>query len=539
VNKLITIIAIIGFSAQAYSSELSVDQRLQDFATLSTVIEKGYAPLHHKQQNKKVNLEQHKADFTNRIRNSKSTAEFYYLLIQYIAGFHDSHFGGALNNSYAKFAPLVTDLIEGKVLVTGIINQIMPPGLPVEVGDEILTIDGRPVQEVVKDMTQYYGEGYEYTERAIGTWVLFGRRAARIPAPKEKVSVITSKSWKTDKVSEYSIPWFEMGQTLPDESLHALRQARSQSSANDFDNFSYDISNLGLVGPRAERTYMCSDTTRVAKPNGAVEIMNEPFVAYYYPTAEGNVGYLRIGHYSPQGKDGSEEFELRFKQYEYAIQKLEENTVGLVIDQQHNCGGSVGYLENMLGLFMDKPFPPTQFTLRADKEMVLGFQEWVSGVGDSTMEKEWLTTVADSLMNAWKNDEWFAPRQSISGRNLLYPNGLRYSKPIIVLIDHLSASGGDAFPAMLQGLGRAKLLGTRTMGAGGHVERQSPLPYSRLGFSMTRSMFYRPSGVPIEDNGAEPDIAYDITREDLLRQYVPFREFYTRKILDEVKSVKN
>ena len=100
-----------------------------------------------------------------------------------------------------------------------------------------------------------------------------------------------------------------------------------------------------------------------------------------------------------------------------------------------------------------------------------------------------------------------------------------------MLIDEMSGSGGDAFPAMLQGNGRAVLLGTRTMGAGGHVVEMPPLNHSGISPRMTKSLFYRPDGVAVENNGAVPDISYTITRDDFVYEYRGYQKFYTEKLL--------
>ncbi|MBI2974256.1 MAG: hypothetical protein HYY43_01520 [Deltaproteobacteria bacterium] len=106
-----------------------------------------------------------------------------------------------------------------------------------------------------------------------------------------------------------------------------------------------------------------------------------------------------------------------------------------------------------------------------------------------------------------------------------------YTKPVIILIDYFAGSGGDAFPAMMQGLGRAKLLGTTTMGLGGNVIQMPPLFYSQLGTRMTQSLFFRPDGTPVENRGAEPDIPYEITIEDFVNGFADYQKFYTDELL--------
>lgn len=144
--------------------------------------------------------------------------------------------------------------------------------------------------------------------------------------------------------------------------------------------------------------------------------------------------------------------------------------------------------------------------------------------------EELLKIVSDN----WMAGNFMTPKTSFHGSQLVSPSVVHYTKPIIVLIDELSGSGGDAFPSMMKGFGRATLLGTRTMGAGGHVVELPGLNNSQLMVRMTKSLFFRPDGVAVENNGAVPDIDYAITRDDYVYGYKLYREFYTQKLLDLV-----
>src|SRR5262249_17950265 len=106
-----------------------------------------------------------------------------------------------------------------------------------------------------------------------------------------------------------------------------------------------------------------------------------------------------------------------------------------------------------------------------------------------------------------------------------------YAKPILVLIDEMTASAGDAFAATLQDNARAPLFGWRTMGAGGNVEGWSAGTYS-LGFtSVTESLMIRknpvvtsdyPTAPYVENIGVRPDIQVDyMTRDNLVQSGRP------------------
>ncbi len=113
---------------------------------------------------------------------------------------------------------------------------------------------------------------------------------------------------------------------------------------------------------------------------------------------------------------------------------------------------------------------------------------------------------------------------------------MRYTKPIVLLIDELSGSGGDAFPAIMGGIGRATLMGRRTMGAGGHVEIAGPLYFSGQTLSLTKSMFFRPDGVPVENHGAEPSVPYAPTVNDFVNGYVDMQATYLAETLKLVRA---
>ncbi len=151
----------------------------------------------------------------------------------------------------------------------------------------------------------------------------------------------------------------------------------------------------------------------------------------------------------------------------------------------------------------------------------------------NSLEYEQFKTVVDLVKRAWLSGEFLTEKTSIYGQGVkLEPHSVRYTHPIVMLIDELSGSGGDAFPALLGGYGRAVLLGNRTMGAGGHVEALPNLPFSQVQVRMTKSLFYHPDGTAVENNGVMPHVSYQTSLVDFLDGYKAYREFYTQTLLD-------
>jgi len=96
----------------------------------------------------------------------------------------------------------------------------------------------------------------------------------------------------------------------------------------------------------------------------------------------------------------------------------------------------------------------------------------------------------------------------------------QYTKPILVLIDHMCFSGGDFFPAIMHDNKRALLFGSRTTGAGGFKNIFSFPNIHGIGdFSLTGSIAERKNGEVLENLGVTPDILYQITIDDLRNGY--------------------
>jgi len=77
--------------------------------------------------------------------------------------------------------------------------------------------------------------------------------------------------------------------------------------------------------------------------------------------------------------------------------------------------------------------------------------------------------------------------------------------PVVVLVDHGSASGAEIVAGALRDHGRATLMGERTFGKGS-VQTVMPLADGQA-LKLTTSRYFTPSGASIHDRGIEPDVA--------------------------------
>jgi C-terminal processing protease CtpA/Prc len=514
------------FVGVAQAVAYSEAERLQDFEQLVANIRTSYAPLNYKTENQIVNVDTHIAEFRERVIQAQSNRDFYYSLVEFVAGFHDGHFGVQIPSDYAKSVGFTTDLIDGKVLITSVDRKkLSEESFPYSIGDEVVSVNQQPMGGVLDDLSRYIGSGYALSERRFASWFV------TMPVPDAAsvdFEIRKGTSYLTETVT---LSWEVEGKALDeDDDFFKVEKSKTKPVMN-WGELSLMDSLAGFGPDHLDAQYMCSGKSRIARPKEATVLLEEPFVAYYFPTEKGNLGYLRIPHYSWTSPDGKPQFEERFLQYEYAVSELEKNTVGLIIDQDHNCGGSVEFLEQMASLFMAKEFIPLTFRIRGSKETYVSLRSWQKEFPKNSIGWFALEDMLDLVKRAWSSGEHLTDTTTFSPYTKVQPHSIRYTHPIIMLIDELSGSGGDAFPALLQGNGRAQLLGVRTSGLGGHVEAQANLWNSQLSMRMTRSLFYRPDGVAVENNGATPDIDYRITREDVMYGYRIYFDFAKEKLL--------
>lgn len=523
---------IIFFSFNGYT--LTEAQKLSDFNQLVSLIEAQYGPKNYKKEHIGIDLQKQSEIFREKVIQSKSNGEFYYTMVQFVASFKDGHFGLSVPTDKTTSLGFTTDYINGKVLIDEIDTQVLPQ-FGFQRGDEIVLFNKLPVEVEINLIKPYISNGNENTITRIAAISIPFRRGIRMPIPQGKVELGIRRG-TSNIIETITLDWKQSGKGL-DESDDFFPKMMSHNqfrSGTHFSQISIDDIIKEIEHPNL-KSFRCSGETRIAIPKDATILTSKPFVSYYHPTEKGNIGYLRIPHYLWDGI-GNLSNKNVFSQYVYIISQLEKNTVGLVIDQDHNCGGSVDLVESMAALFLPQTFPGLEFQLLASKTEYLEFKKWLEESPENTFERVGTEETMALLLNSWKKGDYLTPKTTLHGSFSVHPSSYQYTKPIVLLADEMSGSGGDAFPGLIQGNGRAKVIGTRTMGLGGHVEEFPGLYNSGLTLRMTKSLFYRPDGVPVENNGVQPDIEYTPTRDDFIYEFKDYQKFYLNQLFKLIEQ---
>jgi len=508
---------------------LNETQKLADFHQLTGLIDAQYAPKIYKKNTLGIDLQVLAAKYEEKIKNTKTNAEFYYLMVQFVAEFKDGHFGLSVPSERVSSLGFTTDYINGKVLIDEVDTKALPD-FKFQRGDEIVLFNKLPVATEVDNIKPYISNGNDASITRIAAISLSLRKATKLPSPTGSVE-LGIRHGTSDIIDTVVLPWKQTGTAIDEDGpfLSARMNNPFQVFTTDYSQISIKELMFDIENPKL-KSFRCSGETRIAIPKDATVLTTTPFVSYYHPTEKGNIGYLRIPHYSWDSTPGLTNAKV-LAQYLYVVAQLEKNTVGLVIDQDHNCGGSVELVEAMAALFIPKAYPGLEFQFLASKTEYLEFKGWIeSDTTENTFDRDGLNQALALILDSWKKGEYLTPKTTFHAQFPVMPANYQYTKPIVLLADEMSGSGGDAFPGLMQGNGRVKIIGNRTMGLGGHVEEIPGLYNSGLKLRMTKSMFFRPDGVAVENNGVHPDIAYIPNRDDFMYEFKAYQKFYLNEL---------
>lgn len=112
--------------------------------------------------------------------------------------------------------------------------------------------------------------------------------------------------------------------------------------------------------------------------------------------------------------------------------------------------------------------------------------------------------VADAFLDAGEIVSTRGKRKTDIERNYASPGDLANGKPVVVLINHGSASASEIVAGALQDNGRALVMGSQSFGKGS-VQQQKPLG-DGTAIHITIARYYTPSGRSIQNEGITPDI---------------------------------
>jgi len=547
------------------SAQLTVEQKLADFNQMAAVFAKQYAPYDWKVRTAGFDLFELKP-WLDRVRGTGDDLEFADLVYRYTASLRDGHVQPFLPSTFQAYLGFTVDIYDGRFLVDEVDRRFLPAArYPFTVGDELVSLDGVTPEEWVARLSHYAESGNPRTTRRFAAdYITFRVQAinpfaARIPV--RSVVVIRRQSGDAET---YEIPWLRFG--TPIENFGRVPSPRTAGrqtvpepeeirNAPEYRQLLLRLQQTRLRRPDYHSVRGFADPVPYYRlPAGYQVRMGrsaaDSYISGTYQSSGFRIGHIRIADFdtNPQA----------LVQFAGEIAFFEANTDGLVIDVTRNPGGSACFVQALLRYLIPTEFPTVSYQLRATANWVAAYSSFLErarALGGDAVTIQLYEMHLDALRKALAENRGLTgplpicsasiAETPVTDRTGRYAG---YTKPIVTLVDELSASGADAFPATLQDTDRATIFGFRTMGLGG-VLLSIPTPlttYSEIESGVTLGMMVRsrdvvtsefPTTPFVENVGVRPHAYYDyMTRDNLLQQGVPFVNAFTDAIVAAIRA---
>lgn len=522
------------------------EQMLDTIDAIKSTFHAKYAPIEWKGKHLDWDIDREAENAKTLIQKMQpNTKQFQRIVRAFLGTTKDYHVNSFFFSTEWSMLPFRVKGAEGRYFVTWVDEN----SLSFRVGDELILFDGKPVAEVLADLLQSQCSApYTETDKALTEGKLTFRSGSAgevVPSGKINISVMRKGA---SKATTYKLQWTHN----PEKITRALSETRGPKGEHH--PFLHKKMEVPFYGDFKEMQ-MEGEEELIGARNSPLPRLGEViweapedsfFDAYIYTLSEGKrVGFVRIPSYDAWSEEADE--------FGQIMAIMEDYSDVLVIDQLDNPGGYVLFMYGLLSRVTETPLavPSEQMSLIQEDvyfaiddldyfETVIknGWPSPFTEIGGYHFEKDAVNKVADFykfLISQWNAGKNLSNGAFHLGISHIAPNPyVRYSKPILVLINELDFSCGDFFPAILQDNGRATLMGARTAGAGGSVEIASfPNRFGIEAYSMTTSIAERKNGQPIENLGVTPDITYTITADDLQNNY----RGYIEAINDAVRAL--
>lgn len=226
-----------------------------------------------------------------------------------------------------------------------------------QIGDELISIDGKPVMTLISEMRKYNIGANPRSTNRLTAGLLTVRPQSRIPSAGsigDSAEVEIKRA--SGDIEKFTLPWVKSGTPITDLGLVPIASGGNKAgpkalSMEDDSIPAYMQPLLPLLNARLPQgdqavlnygspvpIYGLPAGFRLRLAGGP----NELFVSGTYVSEGTTIGFIRIPSYDPPS------LALMTQLFEREIAFFQENTDGLVIDDMRNPGGRVDFCEALL-----------------------------------------------------------------------------------------------------------------------------------------------------------------------------------------------
>ena len=491
---------------------------------LGRIFRNHYAPRKWKEETRNWNVDREVARALTSIQQTSpiTAKKFHAIVKSFVNATGDYHVGARFYSTETATLPFTVKGTNGKFFVVHV-DRTLAPDFPLNIGDEVVSFDGRPTAEVIADLQKFVGNNVPATDRGLAELQLTQRAGSRGEEVPQGELVVEVKSKNDDTVRAHTFKWDYTPEKLAYNGSDFLPPPQWSAPASQWEQFGSMIThhwrsaaidgaaNPFALGARESFVPKLGKVTWQSSPKSKLH-------AYMFKTPDGRkVGYVRIPHYQAGQAELVEFVQL--------VARFQLQTDALVIDQVNNPGGSVAYLYGLASMLSEKLLYTPRHRMSITQKEVVRAHEILEMTDEDflalgNLPPELIDSMRDNarfIMQEWKEGRTLTRPYHLGMGDFITPSPIRFTKPIMILTNHLDFSGGDFFPAIMQDNKRATIFGSRTAGAGGYVQflDHSPNLLGLWGVTYTGSIAERIDGSKIESDGVEPDVPYEFTENDI------------------------
>jgi Peptidase family S41/PDZ domain len=555
--KHLRILSLLLIAAALCPAQMTPPEKVLDFSQMAATYAMNYGPLQWKRDALNFDL-LNIGDWLTKAVNTQDDLDFYELCVSYVASLNDAHDVFLLPSDFQAYLGFDVDIYDGKTIVEFIDRRQLPSrDFPFQIGDELVSLDGVPAQDLIQQLTKYAIAGNPLsTSRFAASYITF-RDQQIIPhahvLPALSTVVINRQGVGTQS---FSIPWLKtgtpltiVGPVIPPFSNSAGKSSASETS-HDYMQPLLRLQNLRIPDPKLVVGFGDLKPVFTLPSNFVLRMGSSIFDSFYTGTyqAQGlTVGYIRIPTFDSF---------LSTADFQKEIDYMQGNTDGLIVDVMRNPGGSGCMAEDLLSRIMPNQFQTLGFEIRATRQWVADFRQALQDAKDFGAPAPIVRQYENLLQQvtaAFQTPSGRTPPLPLCGTSLnvlsaLDKNGqvIAYGKPVMLLADEMSASAADFFAAVFQDNQRGPIFGMRTMGAGGNVQQFNVSTYSEGQATITESLMHRknpistpeyPTAFYVENIGVRPEIKQDyMTVDNLLNHGATFVQAFTDAMVKTING---
>jgi hypothetical protein len=575
---IVSLLSLLAVTPRAQGA-LTSKQRIADLEQLASQYAKNYAPYEWKRDVIGFDLLR-LTPWLQRVQHSDDL-DFQEALIEYVASLNDAHDVIAFPTTFFVSLPMSVDIYDGTVMIDAINRLALPIAqFPFGIGDELVSVDNTPVQELIAQFRKYAVAANPRSTDRVAASRIVARSQQIMPHIPElgDTATVVVRFASTGATGAFVIPWQKSGIPITSQgpvpspvrgngriflspegpgasggfapTLMTFQVAERTAVDDTLPAYMEPI--YPLLNASVSRDYhtvlgIGSRTPIYAPPPGFVQRLGTLPTHFFY-SGTFNAGGLRIGLIRIPSMSPGIGVAAALAQLDTEIAYFNMNTDALVIDVMRNPGGLVSFVESISQRFIPNEVGLLGFQIRATGAWLFSFASQLNAARSNPATPpqviENLTNNFNEVLRAFNENRGLSAPVSLNptGSLTIASVPFAYTGPLIVLTDEFSASGGDAFPAIIQDNNRGPIVGMRTMGAGGSVVGIPATSYTESISRYTASLMHRgrliqtpdfPPAPYIENIGVRPDIVIDyMTRANLMSGGAPFRAAFTQAIIN-------